>query len=44
MMQFVKDTGYTTHVGINYEGISLPEPEVINASQILLQRLGSQLS
>lgn len=44
LMQIVKDAGYTGHVGIEYEGSELSEPEGITATRNLLQRVGRELS
>lgn len=44
IMKIVKDAGYTGHVGIEYEGNSLPADEGIRATKALLERVGSALS
>lgn len=44
LMQIVKDAGYTGHVGIEYEGSELSEPEGIMATKELLLRVGKELS
>ncbi len=43
MMRIVADSGYRGHVGIEYEGARLPEPEGINATKSLLERVRKQL-
>lgn len=44
LMQIVKDAGYTGHVGIEYEGSELSEPDGIIATKELLLRVGNELS
>ncbi len=44
MMKIVIAAGYHGHVGIEYEGGSLPEPEGIRATKRLLERVREQLS
>ena len=43
LMQIVKDAGYTGHVGIEYEGSELSEPDGIMATKELLNRVGEEL-
>jgi sugar phosphate isomerase/epimerase len=44
IMKIVKDAGYTGHVGIEYEGSELSEPEGIKATKRLLEKVGQALS
>ena len=44
MMRIVTAAGYHGHVGIEYEGSSLSEPEGIRATKRLLERVRTQLS
>lgn len=44
MMRIVLDAGYRGHVGIEYEGDALPEPEGIIATRDLLRRVRSELA
>jgi sugar phosphate isomerase/epimerase len=41
MLKIVKDAGYTGHIGIEYEGSKLSEPEGIRATKQLLERVGT---
>lgn len=43
ILQTVKDAGYIGHIGIEYEGNVLSEPEGIKATKRLLERIGSEL-
>jgi sugar phosphate isomerase/epimerase len=43
MLQIVTDAGYHDHIGIEYEGDTLPEPEGIRATKRLLERLRDEL-
>lgn len=43
MLQIVKDAGYTSYIGIEYEGSKLPEDEGIRATKALLERAGKSL-
>ncbi len=40
MLPIVKAAGYTGHIGIEYEGSKLSEPEGIRATKALLERVG----
>jgi sugar phosphate isomerase/epimerase len=40
MLKIVKDAGYTGHIGIEYEGSKLSEPDGIRATKALLERVG----
>jgi sugar phosphate isomerase/epimerase len=42
MLKIVKDAGYTGHIGIEYEGNKLSEPDGIRATKALLERVGGQ--
>lgn len=44
MMRIVLDAGYRGHVGIEYEGRNLSEPEGIRATKLLLERVREQLT
>lgn len=44
MLRIVKDAGYRGHIGIEYEGDGLSEDEGIRATQVLLKRVGAELS
>lgn len=44
MLAIVKEGGYTGHIGIEYEGSTLSEPEGIKATKALLERVGMMLS
>ena len=44
IMKIVKDAGYTGHVGIEYEGSTLSEPDGIIATKKLLEKVGKELS
>ncbi len=44
MMKIVLDGGYHGHVGIEYEGESLSEPDGIRATKALLQRVRQELT
>jgi L-ribulose-5-phosphate 3-epimerase len=44
MMKIVLDAGYHKHVGIEYEGSRLSEPEGIKATKRLLERVGAELA
>lgn len=44
MLAIVKEAGYTGHIGIEYEGSTLSEPEGIKATKDLLERVGMMLS
>jgi L-ribulose-5-phosphate 3-epimerase len=44
MMKIVLDAGYSSYVGIEYEGRTLSEPEGIRATKKLLERVQSELS
>lgn len=43
MLSIVKQSGYTGHIGIEYEGNSLSEKDGILATKKLLERIGSTL-
>ncbi len=43
MMRIVLDAGYRGHVGIEYEGRNLSEPDGIRATKLLLERVREQL-
>ncbi len=43
MMRIVTDSGYHGHVGIEYEGNRLSEPDGVNATKSLLERVRAQL-
>lgn len=43
MLTIVKEVGYTGHIGIEYEGSKLSEPEGIRATKALLEKVGMQL-
>ncbi len=42
--RIVLDAGYRGHVGIEYEGGQLPEPEGIQAPKALLERVREALA
>lgn len=44
MMKIVLDAGYKGYVGIEYEGSKLPEPEGINATRKLLEKVREKLA
>jgi sugar phosphate isomerase/epimerase len=44
LLPIVKAAGYTGHIGIEYEGTKLSEPEGIRATKALLERVGRQVS
>jgi hypothetical protein len=44
MMKIVLDAGYHGHVGVEYEGSRLSEPEGIRATKKLLERVGAELA
>lgn len=44
MLAIVKAAGYTGHIGIEYEGAVLSEPDGIKATKALLERVGMQIS
>jgi sugar phosphate isomerase/epimerase len=44
MLKIVLDAGYRGHIGIEYSGSRLSEPEGIRATKILLERIRAQLS
>lgn len=41
VLKKVKDAGYRGHIGIEYEGSNLSEPEGIKATKALLERVGA---
>jgi L-ribulose-5-phosphate 3-epimerase len=43
MMQIVKESGYTGHVGIEYEGVGLGEVEGIKKTKALLERVFAEV-
>jgi sugar phosphate isomerase/epimerase len=43
MLSIVKDSGYTGHIGIEYEGGKLSEPDGIKATKALLERIGASI-
>ena len=44
MLQIVKDAGFDGHIGIEYEGDELSEPDGIKATKALLEKVGGQIS
>jgi len=44
MLQIVKDAGYTSYLGIEYEGDTLSEEEGVRATKALLERVGKAIS
>jgi sugar phosphate isomerase/epimerase len=44
MMRIVKDAGYRSFVGIEYEGDKLSEPEGVRSTKALLEKVRAQLS
>lgn len=44
LLQIVKDAGYTGHIGIEYEGSDLSEPDGIMATKELLISAGAEVS
>ena len=44
MMKILKDSGYTGHIGIEYEGSKLSEEEGIRATKSLLEKAGAAVS
>jgi sugar phosphate isomerase/epimerase len=44
LLPIVKEAGYRGHIGIEYEGSKLSEPEGIRATKALLERVGMQLA
>jgi L-ribulose-5-phosphate 3-epimerase len=44
MLKIVRDSGYRGHIGIEYEGKRLSEPEGIRATRALIARIGRELS
>ncbi|MFC1543283.1 sugar phosphate isomerase/epimerase family protein [Candidatus Neomarinimicrobiota bacterium] len=44
IMKIVIDAGYRDHVGVEYEGRNLSEPEGIKATKLLLERVREQLA
>lgn len=43
LMQLVKDSGFKGHIGIEYEGDNLSEPEGIKATKTLIERVWANL-
>jgi sugar phosphate isomerase/epimerase len=43
LLKKVKDSGFTGHIGIEYEGNRLSEPEGIRATQSLIERVWEEL-
>ena len=43
LMQLVKDSGFTGHIGIEYEGENLSEPEGIMATKALIESVWAKL-
>ncbi len=43
MLRVVLDAGYRGHIGIEYEGQALSEPDGIRATKALLERVRSSL-
>ncbi|MEJ2584755.1 MAG: TIM barrel protein [Robiginitalea sp.] len=43
LLQKVKDSGFTGHIGIEYEGSRLSEPEGIRATRALIQKVWTEL-
>jgi hypothetical protein len=44
MLGIVKAAGYTGHIGIEFEGEDMPEPDGIRATKKLLETAGKKLS
>jgi sugar phosphate isomerase/epimerase len=44
LLPIVKEAGYTGHIGIEYEGSKLSEPDGIRATKALLERVGMEIS
>jgi sugar phosphate isomerase/epimerase len=44
LLPIVKEAGYTGHIGIEYEGTKLSEPDGIKATKALLEKVGLQIS
>ncbi len=44
MLKIVKDAGYTSYIGIEYEGETMSEDEGIRATKALLERVGKSIS
>ncbi|UCG87308.1 MAG: sugar phosphate isomerase/epimerase, partial [Gemmatimonadota bacterium] len=44
MVKIVLDAGYHGHIGIEYEGSALSEPDGIRATKRLLERVRTELS
>ncbi len=44
MMKVVKDAGYRSFLGIEYEGDRLSEPDGVRATKALLERVRTELS
>lgn len=44
MVKIVLDAGYHGHLGIEYEGTKLPEPDGVRATQKLLETIRSEMS
>jgi sugar phosphate isomerase/epimerase len=44
MLEMVRDSGYRGHIGIEYEGTRLSEPEGIRATRALIERIGQELA
>ena len=43
-MRLVLDAGYRGHVGVEYEGKEMSEPDGIKATKLLLERLRKKLA
>ena len=43
MIQIVLDAGYEGHVGIEYEGSKMSEPDGIRATKRLLERIRAEM-
>jgi len=44
MMKIVKDAGFRSYVGIEYEGDRLPETEGVRATKTLLEKVRAELA
>jgi sugar phosphate isomerase/epimerase len=44
MMKIVKDAGFRSYVGIEYEGDRLPEADGVRATKTLLEKVRAELA
>ena len=44
MLKLVLDAGYHGYVGVEYEGKTIPEPDGIKATKLLLEKVRDEMS